>query len=361
MNKTKLIYAVDKNSYSKKDHIGVRNKIDMQIAVMKKNGIEAFIQEYTWEDGLPTIRVEDNTDVLYFRTIGPSFRLAMMLRRMKQSNPNLRIIMEIPTYPFDGEDNNWKSIKTRLNEYIGTMLWRICLDRIVIISLDYDGYSLFGVRTIHMNNGIDFDAFNPVRIDSMESIDIIAVSGCYFWHGYDLLIEGLHDYYAEGENKRDINLHLVGEGDCLEQYRELADQFGLAEQHVIFHGSLTGQALEEVYNKCNMAADSFGAFRKGIFKACSLKSREYVAHGLPIISSVGFDFDNDITKKYLCVLEYGEKPVDVDSIVRFFDETYTDENTVNSIPTNIRDTFRPYCDINSTYKNVIEYIVNGKG
>ena len=67
MNEQVLVFAVDEASYYKEDHIGVRKKVEGQLAAFEKNGIKAELMPYTWKNGLPTINLRDDVTILYFR------------------------------------------------------------------------------------------------------------------------------------------------------------------------------------------------------------------------------------------------------------------------------------------------------
>jgi len=45
----------------------------------------------------------------------------------------------------------------------------------------------------------------------------------------------------ENEKDVDINLYVVGEGECSGQYREIADGYSLTDRHVFFCGILDGE------------------------------------------------------------------------------------------------------------------------
>ncbi len=359
MKNHRLTFAVDESSYDKEDHIGVRKKVNSQLALFKRNGIEATLQKYSWKDGLPTVILDDNTDILYFRRIGASVRLVKMLRDLKKEHPGLRIIMELPIYPFKDERQHRTALKSKINESLGTLMWRLCVDRIVLISNSRK--SLYGIPVINVDNGIDFDEVRVRKASDGDSINMIAVSGCFFWHGYDRLIKGLGEYYNNG-GEEDVNLYVVGEGTCSGEYRELSDSYGLTDRHVFFCGILDGEKLDEVYDRCDLAVDCLGAHRKNNYYSSSLKSREYAAKGLPIVSSLIFDIENEKTDKWFLRLPADETDTDVSEIVEYYKTIYGLGDTTSKQKTAelIRENFSEYCDINRTFAGVTDYILNDK-
>ncbi len=355
MKKQKLIFAVDEASFNRKDHIGVRKKVDSQLNVFRKNGIEAQLQEYHWENGAPTIIVDDDTTILYFRRVAASYKFASFLLKLRKAHKDLRIIMELPIYPFAKEKTGF-NLKTEINEFLGTHMWHLCLDRIVVISHEMD--SLYGVKIINVHNGIDFEKVRQRKISDRDSINLIAVSGCYFWHGYDRLINGLGEYYGSAHDI-DVNLYLVGEGECSEEYRTLSDRYGLTDKHVYLCGLLDGEKLDEIYDKCDIAVNSLGGHRKDSFFSSSLKSREYVAKGLPIMASASFDIENDRTGQWFFKVPADDTAIDVESIVEYYKTLYSDDSVQGKkkVASEIRNTFREYCDINDLFRPVVEYVL----
>jgi len=355
MNKRRLVFAVDEASFYKEDHIGVRKKVQMQCRMFEKNGLDVTLKPYSWNGNRINFPVDDDTDILYFRRISASYRVGSALLALKKKNPDLKIVMEIPAYPFDKERKGTISIKQRLNEAIGTYMWRLCLDRIALIDNHMD--KLYGVPVLTFHNGLDFESVRCRKTEERESISLIAVSGCFPWHGYDRLIRGLGEYYKQ-EVSQPVDLYIVGEGECSPGYRELSDSCGLTEEHVFFCGIRDGAELDEVFDKSDLAVDCLALHRKGVDYSSSLKSREYVAKGLPIIASNDFDIEKPDTAKWFLKLPADESDIDINRIVEYYKEIYPDTSSQGkeSVARSIRETFRPLCDINDTFREVLDYI-----
>lgn len=350
----KLVYAVDKNGYDDADHVGVRKKVEAVLRLFEKEGIHVTLYKYEWQGGFPMLSVDDDTDVLYFRRIEPSVKLLLKLRELKKTNKKIRLIMEIPTYPFSGESTAKLPIKRRVSYTIGNCLLRFFLDRIVLIGQEHPIPHLYGVPVIHAKNGVDYEEISLRTNTKKENeIHMIAVSGCYFWHGYDRLIKGLANYYAEEAVDCQVYFHLVGEGKCLAEYKQLAQEGGLLDKYVFFHGRLVGQELDEVYNMCDVAIDCLGCHRKQLYYVSSLKVREYAAKGLPMVTSTIVDINCKELSEYILELSPDETDIDVERIIRFTDSVY--EHTVNQAES-IRETFRPYCEWKYSFKNVVKYL-----
>ena len=153
----KLVYAVDKNGYDDADHVGVRKKVEAVLKLFEREGIQSSLYKYEWQGGFPMLRVEEDTDVLYFRRIEPSVKLLLKLRELKKKNKKLRLIMEIPTYPFSGESNEKQSLKRKVSYAIGNYLLHFFLDRIVLIGQEHSIPYLYGIPVLHGKNGVDYE------------------------------------------------------------------------------------------------------------------------------------------------------------------------------------------------------------
>ena len=129
----KMVYAVSKDTYRNNDHIGVRKKVEGMRKCFEENGIFSTLCEYEWSGGYPMIEIFEDTDILYFRRIDFSLKLLKKLAELKRKSKKLRIIMEIPTYPFEGEKSQKVSLKVRINKWIGETFGRFLIDRIVMV------------------------------------------------------------------------------------------------------------------------------------------------------------------------------------------------------------------------------------
>lgn len=357
----KIIYSVDSGSFHSKDHLGVQKKVYSQIRLMEKNGFDVTLQCYTWENGYPQLKIQTDTDVIYFRRIESSVKFLWKLRELKRINPSLKIMMEIPTYPFKNENKERMPLKRILNQTLATPLLRFYIDRIVLCGQKDKIPRLYGIPVIHFNNGIDYNEISMVSPPPTkdDAINMICVSGCYLWHAYDRMIKGLKEYYDTVPSPRQINFHIVGDGEYYGQYKELATQYNLLDKSVFIYGRKTGAELDAIYNKCDLAINHLGAHRIQMDYLSTLKSNEYAARGLPIVSGVMIDICHDETKKYILFVPADETPIDIPKIIEFYDSIYLNNNKQDTIQ-EIRNTFYAYCDWTNTYQNVINYLCSLK-
>ncbi|WP_247228801.1 hypothetical protein [Yoonia sp. F2084L] len=125
-------------------------------------------------------------------------------------------------------------------------------------------------------NGITLSEVEVLQDERSEfDIHVAFLCGTFSsWHGLDLLVEAL-----EQPAKQDrLKIHLIGHiPDVLK---------ATIEQHPAFqdHGTMEEKEYREILAKCDFSLGSLALFRKGLEEAATLKNREVLAMGLPILS-----------------------------------------------------------------------------
>jgi glycosyltransferase involved in cell wall biosynthesis len=290
---------------------------------------------------------------MYIRYPRSDYLFLRLLKKAKKQG--IRIAMEIPTYPYDMEGH--ETLKGRIingmDRHFRKYLHRY-VDRIVTYS---DDREIFGVPTINTINGVDFDVVkaDETPVDTARQIQLVAVSAMYRVHGYDRLIRGMHEYYQKGCT-RDILLKLVGKGDAYGDYQRLVEAFGL-QAHVEFCGVCFGDALEEAYRGSALGVNSLAIHRQGLEKESTLKTKEYAAKGLPVLSSSYVDaFSSEGNTRFALRVPPDETPVDVVALVDFVDRVYSGGTTAE-IRREIREDGRNTCDVHTTMRCVADYLL----
>jgi len=286
-------------------------------------------------------------DFLYIRIEVIDRFFIEFLKGIKRQNPHVIIIGEIPTYPYDKEFT-WLNLPLLVKNRIHRKRLKLYIDRIVTLSNDEE---IFGIKTIRIVNGIDTAGIKVLASEKKdEKIRLIAVSTLNFWHGYDRLINGMAEYYSHG-GRRDIQLDIVGSGDQYENCCRMINDNGLSN-HIFMHGFKRGDELDALYRIADIGFCSLGAHRKEIYLSSELKSREYLARGLPIVSSIKIDVIPEGFKYCLYVPE-DETPVDMGRVVDFYDKLFTASNKLE-ICAKIRRFTEERCDMKVTMHRVIE-------
>jgi hypothetical protein len=114
-----LMYLTNVDLKNKAD--GVGNKIKSQIKSFSKMGLNVttpsilykskilkilnYIPLFPHRDFIKSLIIKkeviSNIDLIYIRKLSNNIYFILMLQRFKRINRNVKIIMEIPTYPYD--------------------------------------------------------------------------------------------------------------------------------------------------------------------------------------------------------------------------------------------------------------------
>lgn len=288
-----------------------------------------IISELQWRckyKNLYNYIVEKGIQVVFIRYIhfaNPFF--VSFLKKLKKRD--IKILLEIPTYPYDQEykDIKFTSKIVLLVEKFSRHQFKKYVTRILTLTPFSE---IFGVPTIEINNGIDPYSIHLVQNQkSGNDIHLIGVASIAYWHGYDRVIEGMHNYYNSKSEKKKVFFHIVG--DALNEeslrYKEIVKKYNLS-QFVIFHGMKSGKELDLIFNLADIAVGSLGCHRISIKNIKSIKNREYCARGLPFFYS---EMDVSFEKKdFIFKVPGNDAPIDIGEIINFVIKNKFDSDAI---------------------------------
>jgi len=165
-------------------------------------------------------------------------------------------------------------------------------------------------------NGFDVGSV-PVRTPpagNRADIHLLFVGNVSRWHGLDRIVQGIAAY----RGKAPIILHIVGEGDELQNLQNLAKTVA-PEAQIHYHGKRIGQQMDSFFNECDIAIGSLGLHRQGLSQASSLKVREYCSRGIPFMMA---NQDPDFPESFSYCLRASpiEEPIAMEDVVAFVNE-----------------------------------------
>lgn len=335
------------------EYSGISKKILAQVEGLRQNGHDVYLCTYivdeqgqrkrmvndvcienygigTWAkikkrfcyDSIIRFAIQQGIEFVYIRSFNNANPMTVRLVN-KLKSEGMKVVMEIPTYPYDKEFDN-ASWRIRANLYIDKLFRKQLakqVDKIVTFS---DADSIFGQKTIRISNGIDFNQI-PIQLKTPRKpneIHLLGVAEVHYWHGFDRLIEGLGKYYQK-EQEVKVYFHIIGGvangemhgNENSPGFKPFIDKYHI-EKYVIFHGVQFGKSLNEQFNQADFAIGSLGRHRTGIDKIKTLKNREYAARGIPFIySETDEDFDS---MPYVLKAPDDETPINIEKLLNFY-------------------------------------------
>ncbi len=294
-------------------------------------------------------------DFIYFRKQTViEWQFISFFRSIRKNNPLVVIIMDIPTWPYDGEfGNTIRGETTLLIDKVFRQRIKGIIDRVVLTGIN-DTVFFGNVPTLTVINGIDFGSIPTRMHEQMPGVIRIGCVGRLSpWHGYERIIKGLSEYYKT-ERKVEVYIYIVGDGPEEEYYRQLVCELQLSEK-VKFCGFQTGSNLESYYNQIDFGCCSLGRYKSNTDIIGDLKSRDYLSRGIPIIS--GCKIDILLNRKFDYNIEYPNDSslIDIERIVNFYNETVKDRQEI--VEKEIQEFAKPLIDFNCTYKVVQDAVL----
>jgi hypothetical protein len=289
--------------------------IDGDVIADYGNGLLSKILKRTDFSAISNYVKKNQIDLVYIRSNHNANLFTInMVKKMKAYGA--KVVMEIPTYPYDIEYKAQGISRQIFQDKIFRNQLAKYLDAIVTFS-DFD--KIFGQRTIKISNGIDFDSVKMKTTinDTSKGLNLIGVAEIHEWHGFDRIVRGLADYYSKPQDYL-VEFHVIGyffSKEIEDEFRKIISDNHM-ENYVILYGKKHGTELDDLFDKCDFGIGSLGRHRVGIDKIKTLKNREYAARGIPFIySETDSDFD---PKPYVLKAPADESPIEIQRIIDFY-------------------------------------------
>ena len=246
--------------------------------------------------------LSQNYDVFVFRYPFASYYLKKLSETYKH-----KIIFEHNTFELDEIMNNLKNDKpefsflpSRFCRYLESSFYRILSEKFFtkrifrnakggiavtkeIAEYEQKKYTSYSIEVI--SNSVDVDAYPLRKVPEYTSsgMTMLMLLGARVdWHGTDRIINSIHEYYKNGGEKN-IVLHVVGH--YFPEHVELVKKSGL-EKNIFFSTFKSQDELNRICDECHLSLGSLAAFRAGLNEMSSLKVRESIARGFPMLTAV---------------------------------------------------------------------------
>lgn len=253
----------------------------------------------------------DNYDFVYIRY---SYGDLFFYRLIKKLSKNIKVIIEIPTFPFDYESSG--KIKGKIlgiiNKYICSHLNKYVFRVATTNNID----KIFKIETIKINNAIDIDCIRVKENNKKNNeVRLVGIANIQKWHGYDRVINGLYEYYKERKGNTNVYFHIVGEGREKYNLKKLVESLDIKE-NVIFEGAKSGEELDKLLDKMDIGVSSLSLFR-GAIGGDPIKTKEFIGRGFPVILGYN-DKLVDMSKSFVKKVSENDESIDINDILAWY-------------------------------------------
>lgn len=267
-----------------------RSVIDQGVIVFKsvdkKSLISTLSRQYKMSNALDKSLMKFKPDLIYTRYVK---YYPGMVKVLKKYAP---FVVEINTNDVE-EIKSYNKLSHLYNLFTRNKLFKNASGFVSVsneLINDYN-FSKFNKPSIVIGNGYDYKSVNSKKRLFNNNVEFVFIgSPGQKWHGVDKIV---HLANILTQNK----FHIIGPNvDDLSSFNLKIGK------NIIFHGYLDQNKLEHLVSQCDIGVSTLAIHRNNMNEASSLKSRQYLAQGLPII--VGYK-DTDLPVDYEYVLNIG--------------------------------------------------------
>jgi len=250
---------------------------------------------------LNTLFEEIDFDIIYMR-----YRLYMpFIRKILKKNV---VIMEI-----NSDDKEEYKLHSHVTDIYNRMTRNFLLKEInayVCVSNELaEKFSFLNKPIEVIANGIDIQRYKSIKKERNKVPKLVFIgTPNQPWHGLDK-IKKMADYFSR------YQFIIIGTD-------------GMDTNNIKYMGYLSQEKAIETIAKCDIGIGTLSLYEKGLTEASPLKTRQYLACGLPIIYAYkDTDLQDDV--KFGLQLKNSKNNIDYEKIETFVTEVFNDEEIQN--------------------------------
>ena len=332
---------------------GVIKKITGQIEFWKSKNNEVKLFIYTQKNS--TFENDYKTKKKYFSFDLELFNFSGRINELKNSskiydainnyNPDLIYMRECKFYPYVyklnkkftsivelnsiiGNEQSKKSIQYWYNKLTFSLKFKYINAFIAVTNeiAEHKTFSKFKAPKYIIGNGIDLSKYRITKVEN-NTIDLVFIgTDGQKWHGVDKILE-------LAKVKTNWHFHIIGISNTK-----------LKLNNITFYGVLNKNEYQIIFNSIDVAIGTLALHRKKMEEACPLKTREYLANGLPVI--IGYrdvDFLEEV--EYICELPNTKTNLinnikKIENFVAFWKDKRINKNIIKHIDTSHKEKLR---------------------
>jgi glycosyltransferase involved in cell wall biosynthesis len=295
------------------------------IASYKINSFSNLLLRFIFPDIFTKIMNEYDYDLIYIRKSYISISFFSFLSRVKKKNGNIKILLEIPTFPYVKELRGFLRSCLYYYEVLSAKLIRSKVDLITFYG-DWSG-PIWNCRTIRLDNAIDIHSIPMIRrpLISDNIFNLIFVGNIEPRHGLERIIDGVCKCKHDGFDNYII--HIIGDGEELNNLKIKVSKAGVSDKF-IFHGMLDDNDLNRVFDLSDVAIGALGMYKLKINNSSNIKNREYAARGLPMI--IGHDDSGISDASFVLKFPNDPSPININKIIEWVHKNNFDSSDIRN-------------------------------
>jgi hypothetical protein len=254
-------------------------------------------------------------ELLYIRYPFSSPFLIHFLKAVKRQFPDIRIVMEFPTFPYSQEFYGVGKIKFLIDQYYAGYLHKFT----DLAACTADIETVYRIPVCTFSHALPESPDSYSRAGGQQpSLQLLAAGNLYHWFGLDRLIKGMAEELRNTGNL-DVYLHIAGTGPAETDLKKSVRLLGL-ESYVHFYGAMGEKELAALAAKSDLGVGVLGSFRKNLQQHKPLKHRSYLTYHLPFILSTK-DPDFPAHLPFIHYFPEDDSPLHTDEIKLFYQKS----------------------------------------
>ena len=240
----------------------------------------------------------------------PILTLCFLIRKLFVST---LVYVELPS-PL-----SFVSAETKRNPFLLPLLWLnfICLlFSSFIIQRGVERFRFYDLllehKTLLLPNTIDLSLLEKPSTRRFsfnnDSLKLLSVSSCRFWHGIDLLLDFVNHFNSSNYGH---TIHLLIVSPETEDLSSVFANTSCPSHYFTYLGPIVGRDLASLYDDVDICVSSLGLSRRSTDSVSELKTREYLSHNKPVIGS-SYDIAFPTTTSYYYALR---EPISYQSLI----------------------------------------------